>query len=99
MVRRRPGREIDAEKARQDREFLEAMASDVAGDEKTKKRARLVLAICNGADLETAARQVSMSTSTARAKLRLFNEGGWKALLTVQAPRGGDFLARYDQGF
>jgi hypothetical protein len=24
---------------------------------------------------------------------------GWKALLTVQAPRGGDFLARYDNGF
>jgi hypothetical protein len=99
MARRRTSLNLDAEKARQDREFLEAMASDQAGDDRTRKRARLILVLHGGADLDTAAQQAELSIGTARAKLRQFNDGGWKALLTVQAPRGGDFLARYDQGF
>jgi hypothetical protein len=99
MARQRLPLVVDAAKARQDREFLEAMATDVAGDDKAKKRARLLLAMADGADLATAARRVGMGIATARAKVRAFNEGGWTALLTVQPPRGGDFLARYDLGY
>jgi hypothetical protein len=99
MARKRPPLIVDVAKARQDREFLVAMTTDEAGDERAKSRARLILTLAEGADLEAAARLAGMSVGTARAKVRLFNEGGWKALLTVQAPRGGDFLARYDQGF
>ena len=90
---------VDEEKARQDREFLEAMATDVAGDDKTQKRARLILAMADGAALDAAAASAGVSVATARAKVGQFNEGGWKALLTIRPPRGGDFLARYDLGF
>lgn len=89
----------DIVKAQQDRTFLEAMATDTGGDEKTRARAKLILAMIGGADLETAARQAGISIQTAKEKVRQFNAGGWKSLLTVMAPRGGDFLARYDQGF
>jgi hypothetical protein len=99
MARQRQPLVLNAEKARQDREFLEAMAADEASDDRTRKRARLILAMLGGASLEVAAAQVELTVATAKDKLRQFNEGGWKALLTVQAPRGGDFLARYDQGF
>src|SRR5712692_10543997 len=84
MARRRAPLVVDAEKGRQDREFLEAMASDEAGDDRTRRRALLILALLGGADLETAAEQAQLSVATAKAKLRQFNEGGWKALLTVQ---------------
>jgi hypothetical protein len=90
---------VDAAKARQDREFLEAMAADLGGDDKTRSRAKLILAMIAGADLNSAAAQAGMSLNTAKEKVRLFNAGGWKSLLTVMAPRGGDFLARYDQGY
>jgi hypothetical protein len=90
---------VDAVKAQQDREFLEAMATDLGGDDKTRGRAKLILAMLAGADLESAAAQAGISLNTAKEKIRLFNAGGWKALLTVMAPRGGDFLARYDQGY
>jgi hypothetical protein len=99
MARHGRSETLDAEKARQDRDFLTAMTTDEAGDQRARKRAALILALLDGADLPTAAEQAGLSAGTARDKLRLFNEGGWKALLTVQAPRGGDFLARYDQGF
>lgn len=90
---------VDTARGQQDREFLQAMATDVGGDEKTRKRAKLILAMINGSNLYDAAREVGMSLSTAREKVEQFNAGGWKALLTVMAPRGGDFLAHYDQGF
>jgi hypothetical protein len=99
MARQYPSVALELEKARQDRAFLEAMTTDEAGDDRTRKRARLILAMLDGASLEDAAVHAGLSIATAREKLRLFNDGGWKALLTVQAPRGGDFLARYDQGF
>jgi hypothetical protein len=90
---------LDAVKAEQDREFLEAMATDLGGDDKTRARAKLILTMIAGADLQSAAAQAGISVTTAKEKIRLFNAGGWKSLLTVMAPRGGDFLARYDQGF
>src|SRR5581483_5368159 len=90
---------VDAVKAQQDRAFLEAMATDLGSDNKTRARAKLVLAMIGGADLEAAASQAGISIQTAKEKVRQFNAGGWKSLLTIMAPRGGDFLARYDQGF
>jgi hypothetical protein len=100
MARAQPNRlTLNAVKAQQDREFVEAMATDVGGDEKSRARAKVILAMLNGADMKTAARSAGVSLDTAKKKVRQFNEGGWKALLTVTAPRGGDFLARYDQGF
>jgi hypothetical protein len=99
MARQRQALVLDAVKARQDSEFLNAMAADAAGDDRTRKRARLILSMFEGLGLAQAAQQVGLSVATAKTKLRQFNEGGWKALLSVQAPRGGDFLARYDQGF
>jgi hypothetical protein len=99
MTRQRQPLNLDTDKARQDREFLEAMADDDAGDDRTRKRARLILAMLGGADLKSAAKAAGLTESTAREKLLQFNGGGWKALLAVQAPHGGDFLARFHQGF
>lgn len=90
---------VDAIKAQQDRAVLEAMVTGHGGDDKTRARAKLILAMTAGADLEAGARQAALSVHTAKDKVRQFNAGGWKALLTVTAPRGGDFLARYDQGY
>ena len=90
---------VDVVKAQQDREFLEAMATDLGGDAKTRTRAQLIVAMIGGIDFQVAAQQVGLSVGTARKWVEQFNVGGWKALLTVMAPRGGDFLARYDQGF
>lgn len=75
------------------------MAADMGGDDKPRARARLILEMMRGADLMGAAGHAGISLATAREKLRQFNEGGWQALLTVAAPRGGDFLARYEQGY
>lgn len=90
---------VDAAKAQQDRDVLQAMAADPGADDKTRGRAKLILAMIRGADLKSAAAQAGMSVNTARKKVQLFNSGGWTSLLAVMAPRGGDFLARYDQGF
>lgn len=90
---------LDAAKAAEERGFLEAMSTDLGADENTRARANLILRLSEGADLKTAAEQVGLSVATARDKVKQFNSGGWKSLLTVMTPRGGDFLARYDQGY
>jgi hypothetical protein len=90
---------LDIAKAQQDRAVLTAMITDEAGDESMRKRARLIVALADGSELKAAAEHAGLGVGTAREKLRRFNEGGWKALLTVKAPRGGDFLARYDLGY
>lgn len=101
MARRQPPAAIavDPTRGRQDLEFLQAMATDLGGDDKTRARAKLIVAMIKGADLATAAAEAGIGIGTAREKVQLFNAGGWQSLLTVMAPRGGDFLARYDQGF
>jgi hypothetical protein len=96
---RRQGLTVDLAAANRDREFLEAMAADVAGTKQSQKRAKLILAMLGTADLKTAASRVGIGEGTARKWTRAFNERGWQALLTVQAPRSGDFLARYDIGY
>jgi len=40
-----------------------------------------------------------MTVATAAKWVDQYNAGGWQSLLSVQAPRGGDFLAGYDQGY
>jgi hypothetical protein len=99
MATKQPTITVDKQRGREDRDFLEAMATDIAGDAKVRARAALILQMLSGSDLATAAKKVGMGLGTARDKLLKFNVGGWKSLLTVMAPRGGDFIARYDQGF
>ena len=40
-----------------------------------------------------------MDSTGARRWLEAYNSDGWRGLLTIQSPRGGDFLARYDNGY
>src|SRR5207248_1256308 len=87
------------QKAAEERPVLEIMATDEAGDEGVRKRARLILALLRGRTLADAAAEAGLSAGTARDKVRAFNGRGWKGLITVGAPRGGDFLARYDNGY
>jgi len=99
MPAKRPDILIDIARAEEDREFLEAMATDVSSDPRAKGRAKLILALLDGGDWVGGAAAGEMSIGTAKDKVLKFNAGGWKALLTVTSPRGGDFIARYDQGF
>jgi hypothetical protein len=40
-----------------------------------------------------------MDSAGARRWIDAYNADGWKGLLSIQSPRGGDFLARYDNGY
>lgn len=80
-------------------ELLRAMAGDAATDERTRKRARAVVSYLSTEDMTQAAKEAGVGKGTARKYVKAFSEGGWQALITVMSPRGGDFLARYDQGF
>jgi hypothetical protein len=80
-------------------ELLTAMAGDAATDDRTRKRATAVVRYLNTGDVSQAAKAASVSKPTARKYIKAFDEGGWQALITVLSPRGGDFLARCDQGF
>jgi Helix-turn-helix domain/AccI restriction endonuclease len=100
MPKRRPETDaIERVVAVEELAILEAIAGETAFDERTQKRAQLILAILRGGNRLSAASTLGVSRDTARGWARKFQENGWKALITVQAPRGGDFLARYDQGF
>jgi hypothetical protein len=84
----------------QERAYLQAMAADVAGDDKARKGAEIILAILDGDNrLSAATAALGVTRGTARRWAARFDRGGWKALITVLPPRGGDFLARYDQGY
>lgn len=100
MARSRQPLEVDREKVEEGLEFLETMSEDanVAGDERARQRATLILELYQGADLASAAETAKLTEATAKKWVASFNAGGWTALLTVMAPRGGDFLARYDIG-
>ncbi|HMD85366.1 MAG TPA: hypothetical protein VKO18_11790 [Terriglobia bacterium] len=79
--------------------LLRTMASDPGTDDKTKKRALAVVSFLDARDLKVASSASGIAQATVRKILRDFDAGGWQASLSVSAPRGGDFLARYDQGF
>lgn len=83
----------------EERQLLRAMATDAASKEIERKRARAVLTFLETASLTAASEAASLSEATVRKWVQLFDEQGWQALLVVPQPRGGDFLARYDQGF
>lgn len=83
----------------QERELLHAMASDVATDKNTRKRAKAVLIYLETGDLSEAVARSGLSIATVRKQIQRFDECGWQNFLTIQSPRGGDFLSRYDQGY
>jgi hypothetical protein len=80
-------------------ELLTAMAGDAATDDRTRKRARAVLSYLATGDITEAAKHAEVTKPTARTYVKKFEETGWQGLITVLPPRGGDFLANYDQGF
>jgi hypothetical protein len=63
------------------------------------KRARFILALLDTGDVRTARKQSGMDNAGACHWVAAYNEQGWKGLLSIRAPRGGDFLARYDNGY
>jgi hypothetical protein len=88
-------RDVPAE----ERELLRTMAGDLATDEKTRRRALAIVAYLDTDDYRAAAQASNLSLVTVRKIIRAYDERGWQTLLSVLSPRGGDFLARYDQGF
>ena len=80
-------------------ELLRVMSTDLAGDENARKRATLILRMLAGETFRMAFAGAGITRATARRVLSAYNDNGWQAFVTVMAPRGGDFLARYDQGF
>jgi len=90
---------IARESTEEELDLLRSMAADAAEDERARRRALAVLGYLEAHDLSAAAERSGLSVGTVRKIARLFNEGGWQSLITVLAPRGGDFLSRYDQGF
>jgi len=83
----------------EERQLLRAMACDAASRDLERKRAQAVLTFLETGSLAAAAGAASLSEATVRKWIGIFDEQGWQALLVVPQPRGGDFLARYDQGF
>lgn len=94
-----PRLKIEREVTDEEHELLRTMATDVATDEHTRKRAQAILAFLETEDTTATAERSGLSVGTVRKVIRLFNESGWQGLITVQSPRGGDFLSRYDQGY
>jgi hypothetical protein len=88
-------REVDEE----EHELLQAMAADAATNERTRKRAKAILAFLETGTTAAAAELSGASIGTVRKAIQRFNEEGWRGLITVQSPRGGDFLSHYDQGY
>jgi hypothetical protein len=80
-------------------QLLRSMADDEATDDRTRRRAKAVVAFLESGDVGKASKASGLSKSTVQKILKEYDQRGWRALLSVLAPRGGDFLARYDQGF
>jgi hypothetical protein len=83
----------------EERDLLVAMAEDPATDKRTRQRAQAVVTALGTNDLKQAVTASGMSRATVRKVIQEYNAGGLRSLITVPVPRGGDFLARYDQGF
>ncbi len=75
------------------------ISQDQGTDEKTRRRAKAVVAFLECGNIEDAAAASGFTKPTTKKIIEKFTKFGWQSLLTVLAPRGGDFLARYDQGF
>jgi len=83
----------------EDINLLTAMAEDPALDENTKKRTKAILAYLRSNDIQVATQESELSINTVRKVIGRYREEGWQALISIRVPRGGDFLARYDQGY
>lgn len=77
----------------EEKKVLETMASDGGTDLKTQKRALAVLEYLESADIRKAVAASGLSRGTVKKVLADFESKGWQGLLSVSAPRGGDFLA------
>ena len=82
-----------------ERQFLTAMAEGHGPDRFAARRARFILALLDSGDVRIARAQAGMDSAGARRWIEAYNAEGWKGLLSIQSPRGGDFLARYDNGY
>ncbi|MEW6228057.1 MAG: AccI family restriction endonuclease [Bacillota bacterium] len=93
------GVRVEREVTDEERTLLRAMATDAAIDDRTKKKALAVLTFLETKDLSAASERSNLSIRTISKTIHLFDEDGWRSLITIQSPRGGDFLSHYDQGF
>lgn len=90
---------IDGEITPEEQELLRAMAGDEGIDEKTRRRAQAMVTFLDTGNFADAAAASHLSPATVRKIVALYREKGWQSLISIPVPRGGDFLARYDQGF
>jgi hypothetical protein len=90
---------VDRELTPEEREVLNGIANDAGAGELTQRRAQAVVVFLRTSDLKKAAKASRFSIPTVRKILKVYNDKGWQSLLSVPSPRGGDFLARYDNGF
>jgi hypothetical protein len=83
----------------EEQELLRGMANDEGVDSRTRRRAIAVVTFLETGNILDAVRASKFSSATVKKIISAFNEKGWQSLISVPVPRGGDFLARYDQGF
>lgn len=83
----------------EERELLRMLAANEEIGERTRARVKAVVAFLDGGDLKRVVAESGLALGTARKIVKLYQKGGWQALISVPVPRGGDFLARYDNGF
>jgi hypothetical protein len=91
--------EINREISAEERELLRTMAEDGAADEKTRRRAQALVSFLETGNFKKASSVSGIGIGTLRKIIKNYEERGWQSLISVMFPRGGDFLARYDQGF
>lgn len=90
---------IDGEITPEEQELLRAMAGDEGVDQRTRRRAQAVVKFLDTGSFAMAAAASGLSAGTVRKIIAIYREKGWQSLISIPVPRGGDFLARYDQGF
>ncbi len=83
----------------EERELVRTMASDAGTDSRTRPRAKAIVCFLDTGSVKQASEFSGLSTATVRKIIRAYDTNGWQSLLSIPFPRGGDFLARYDQGF
>lgn len=99
MAARRPPLTITRSDLDAQQQPLRVKVDDSALDDKTKKRANLILGMLGGVSFKDAAEAAELKPTTGRRWVNEFNERGWEALVSIGVSRGGDFLSRYHQGY
>lgn len=90
---------IDGEITPEEYELLRVMSLDEGVDDRTRKRIKAVVSFLDTGNFAQAAATSTLGKDTVKKIIKTFREKGWQSLLAIPVPRGGDFLARYDQGF